>query len=115
MQPLLCLTDDDNCSLTPSEIEAIYNPATGVWTLTDNLLEQDVGIIQAAIDCSSENDVILLETTTTLKPPNTIVIPWSLTLSANPGAPVTQKGQIPETDSKVKFTCTEETDLFSIR
>lgn len=86
-----------------------------MWTLTNNLLEEDVGIIQAAVDCSSDNDVILLQTNRTLQPPNTIVVPWSLTLSGDREASFTQNSQTREADSKVRFTCTEETDLFSVR
>lgn len=93
----------------------ILDQRTRVWTLNDSLLEQNVNTIQAAINCASDSDVILLSASAPLQPSTTIVVPWNLTLSADPGGSLTQDGEIIEAASKARFTCPEEGDLLSIR
>eukprot|EP00210_Caulerpa_lentillifera_P006633 g6336.t1 len=72
-------------------------------------------MIQAAINCSSENDAVLLRTNGTLQSQHTLTIPWSLTLSTDLGVPLVQDGEIVEAESKARLTCPDEEELLIIR
>ena len=53
--------------------------ASRTWTVDDGVLEMHD--IQAIINCTKEGDTISLRTTTPVKPPERIVIPWKLTIT----------------------------------
>eukprot|EP00210_Caulerpa_lentillifera_P006659 g6362.t1 len=104
----------ETCDKT--EIQQIYYDRNARrWILNDSQLTQTPDIIQAVINCSLEDDVILLRTNQTLKLTNTLIIPWSLRLSADPEEISKQNTEINGTNSRVNFTCPNQGTLLSIR
>ena len=77
---MVCCVDYE-CSLSREEINALLDDATRTWNLTDETLE--LYGIQAIVNCTEEGDTVSLKTTTTVKPPERIVIPWKLAITGS--------------------------------
>ena len=90
--------------MSETEKSALLDEATRTWIVTDEALEE-YGI-QAIVDCTDEGDTISLQTTTPVKPPERIVIPWKLTIT----------GSTDDIDGDaVTMTCPDRDGLFLLR
>ena len=91
--------------MSETEKSALLDEATRTWIVTDEALEE-YGI-QAIVDCTDEGDTISLQTTTPVKPPERIVIPWKLTITGS--ADESMDGEA------VTMTCPDGEGLFLLR
>lgn len=84
------------CTLTSNVIERFYNESSQIWTVTNALLRQLDDDLQRVIECTTENDVILLRTNGTIQPSTTMNITLPLTLRGESGATLTcpQEGSL---------------------
>ena len=81
---------------------------TRTWRLTESALrEYD---IQEIIDCTSEGDVVSLETSDVIRPRSRIVIPWQLTIGRQ-----IDGGDRDTHDVKTRLTCPSDEGIFLIR
>ena len=72
----------------------------------------DLGII---INCTRDNDIILLRIEDELRLPDRVVVPWNLTLSAYITSTDLVDGILPAAESKVRLRCPKKDGIFTIR
>ena len=72
---------DHECSLLPEDINALLDEVTRTWNITDETLKGHG--IQAIVNCTEGGDTISLKTTTPVKPPERILLPWKLTITGS--------------------------------
>lgn len=97
-----------SCELSKSQMDKLYDKTSHQWTLSDSDIDELDKNIQAVINCSAEDDLILFNTKTTVRPKTSLLIPWSLTFDSK------SVGE-DKSQTKVQFSCPESGDLFTIR
>ena len=101
----MCCVDYE-CSLSREDVSALLDVATQTWNVTDETLER-YGI-QAIVDCTEEGDTVSLKITTTpVKPPERIVVPWRLTITGSADESMDEEA--------VTMTCPDRDGLFLLR
>jgi len=112
---LFSYADDFACSLSESQTDSWYNETTHRWLVDDDVLAELDNDVQAVINCTSENDTVMFRSESTLKPRNTITIPWNLTLSGYLQGNLMTRGRISKAGNKVRLTCARNGPLIVAR
>lgn len=94
-----CLVSEHTCRFSTAEVEALFEPNFGTWTVTDAVL--DKYDLQNVIDCAKHNDTIHLQTSKTIQPLKRIEIGKNLTIRG-----------VPEKGSRAVLTCPKQQGLF---
>lgn len=103
------------CSLSQSDLRRFYRRASQTWTITDRALKFLDYDLQAIVNCSTSEDIILFQTRRLIRPSTSIVIPWNLTWTSDPEGHLVRDEQIVQNPSKVNLSCPETGPLFTIR
>eukprot|EP00210_Caulerpa_lentillifera_P000404 g394.t1 len=95
------------CGLDASEIQRYYDRLLQQWLINEDVLLEINNDIQSIINCTAENDVVVLQSRRRIIPATSITIPWNLTVTTN---------------SRVILTCPQkgplliaETSMFTLR
>jgi len=97
---LVCFSDEVDCGLSSSELQRYFDDSSWQWLVTDEVLQELNEDIQAVVNCTAENDVVVFQSARVIRPVTTIAVPWNLTLRAN---------------SSVTFTCPRRGPLLVAR
>ena len=105
-----------NCSLA-SKFVTRYRQEDGTWRLDDDGFLRDEPVnLQSIINCTTEGDVIVFDTTGHIKLTSRVIVPWNLVLSGGVERPERVDGVIRRSTRKARFTCpTEDSGIFLIR
>ena len=113
--PAVCVRIDATCRLTRQEISELLDEDTRMWLVDPTVLEGVSNDLGAIVNCTRENDVILLRIEGEIQVPVRIVVPWNLTLSSYVTSTDLVDGIYPEADRKVRFKCPPRGGVFYIR
>ena len=69
------------CRLSKARRRRYLNAKTREWLLNSAVLDEIQDDLQLIVNCSRPGDVLLLDTTKTIRPPLRTVISWPLTIS----------------------------------
>eukprot|EP00210_Caulerpa_lentillifera_P000407 g397.t1 len=75
------VSDEYECGLTSSEIQRYYDRGLQRWLIDDEVLMETSNDIQSIINCTSDNDVVVLQSSRRIAPATTVTIPWNLTVT----------------------------------
>ena len=111
-----CDGTGEGCSLRRGQVDRFVDDETGVWLVTDAVLDEINSDIQRIIDCTNAGDTLLFDVTKTIKPSAPIIVSRPLTLSAYVENPKLEGGAFPRAADRTAFTCPRENEgLLSIR
>ena len=100
---------DFKCSLVSEDVKPLYlSEDSGIWLLDDDALETVANDLQSIVNCTDSGDVILFNTTKTIRPSSRVILPWNLTLSAYVENPRPVDAAFPLSATKARFTCPQE-------
>eukprot|EP00210_Caulerpa_lentillifera_P008825 g8421.t1 len=106
---LRCCVAEYSCGLSLQEVDSYYNSLSNQWLLNDTVLEMLENDIQAIVECTAENDVVILETTNIVKPQRTITVYTNLTFIGRSASDFIQDRS--ETRTSMTFTCPDKGEL----
>jgi len=96
----MCFSVEFDCGLRYSERRRYFDDSAQQWLVTNEILSSLNNDLQALVNCTSENDVVVLRSTRVIRAATTITLPWNLTLRA---------------DSSATFTCPRREPLLIAR
>ena len=105
---------ETECQLTRQEISELLDEDTRTWLIDSSALKglaEDLGVV---IDCTRENDIILLSVEDEIRVPDRVVVPWNLTLSSYVPSTDLVDGIFPKANQKVRFRCPSNGGVFHI-
>lgn len=86
---MVCFAEEFECGLSSSERQRYFEDLTQRWIVTDEVLLDLDNDIQAIVNCTSENDIVVFQSIGVIRPSSTIIVPWNLTLKADSSATFT--------------------------
>lgn len=101
---------DLECPLNPVQQRRYLNEKTRVWSVNDEDLTGLDGDLQSILNCTRQGDIVLLNVSESLRPPERLIIPWSLTISALTPASDPVDGRFPLSSNPSVFHCPRENE-----
>ena len=103
-----------NCSLAKKLVDR-YRQEDGTWRLDDDFLREGTDL-QSIINCTTEGDAIVFDTTRRINLTSRVIVPWTLTLSGGVERPERVDGVVRQSARQATFTCPEKNaGIFLIR
>ena len=103
------------CQLTRQEIAELLDEETRTWLVNSAALESISGDLGAVVNCTRENDVVLLDVEDEIRVPSRVTVPWNLTLSSYVTSTELVDATFPEAERKVGLRCPPKDGIFHIR
>ena len=93
----------------------MLNEETRTWLVDSAALEIVSGDLGAVVNCTRENDVVLLDVEGEIRVPARVVVRWNLTLSSYVTSTGLIDGTFPEAERRVRLRCPQKDGIFHIR
>ena len=107
------------CSLSGQQRGSYFDDDGNTWLVTDHVLDEIKDDLQAIINCTRADDVVLFDVSTRVRPASRVFIPWSLKLGTRGGtADVEGNASVATNDvsRRTVFRCPRENEgLFVVR
>eukprot|EP00210_Caulerpa_lentillifera_P003941 g3761.t1 len=94
-------------SLDCDNLTRFYNEPSRLWVLNNETLEFVNNDVQRIVDCTNENDTLLFQTDSVIKPSRTLVLSQNLTLGSFSETEFLQNQNLIPSTERVRFTCSE--------
>ena len=104
-----------SCQLTEKEIDDIFDAESRRWTVDDQFLKEISHDLQKIVNCSREGDVVLLDVTTTVRPPRRITLPHDLTLRSSRTKTGREGSTSAKRQRKTRFECPPGSGVLLLR
>ena len=104
------------CHLSKAKRRRYLKVETREWLLNSAVLDEIENDLQLVVNCSRPGDVLLLDTSKTIRPPSRTVIPWPLTINGYVRGGEHDRVNISASEKRTIFTCPQKNEgLFTIR
>ena len=104
------------CHLSKARRRRYLKAKTREWLLNSTVLDEIENDLQLVVNCSRPGDVLLLDTSKTIRPPSRTVISWPLTISGYVWGGKQDDVEISASEKRTVITCPQMNEgLFSLR
>ena len=104
------------CHLSKAKRRRYLKVETREWLLNSAVLDEIENDLQLVVNCSRPGDVLLLDTSKTIRPPSRTVIPWPLTINGYVRGGEHDRVSISASEKRTILTCPQKNEgLFTIR
>ena len=107
---------DGYCSLTEEQTRRSLDEETRTWHIDETMLDELNDDLQTIVQCTEDGDVLQIRASRTVRPTARVVIPWSLTIGAEPEEVDLRDGVLPKEPKRIVLSCPDDNQgIFLVR